>query len=416
MSKPKRVVITGLGALSPIGNNVDDFWDNLTNGVSGAARITNFDPSQFRTHFACELKDFDISDRLEHNTIRRSDPYAQYALASTAEAVEDSGIDFDEMDPFDSGVIWGSGQGGMHTFEEEVKNYAENDYRPRFNPFFVPKLIINMAPGLISMEYGLMGINYATVSACATSNTAIMDAMNYIRWGKAKVMITGGSESGITESSFGGFSAMRAMSQRNDDPEHASRPFDKERDGFVMGEGAATLILEEYEHAKARGAKIYGEVTGAAMTADAYHMTATHPEGKGASVAMKQALDDSGLNSEDVDYLNTHATSTPVGDTSETNAISKVFGDDPKNLHISATKSMTGHLLGAAGAIEAIASIKAINEGVIPPTINTENIDDDISSSLQIVLKESIEKEVDVAMSNTFGFGGHNGIVVFKKV
>lgn len=416
MSKPKRVVITGLGALSPIGNNVDDFWDNLTNGVSGAARITNFDPSQFRTHFACELKDFDISDRLEHNTIRRSDPYAQYALASTAEAVEDSGIDFDEMDPFDSGVIWGSGQGGMHTFEEEVKNYAENDYRPRFNPFFVPKLIINMAPGLISMEYGLMGINYATVSACATSNTAIMDAMNYIRWGKAKVMITGGSESGITESSFGGFSAMRAMSQRNDDPEHASRPFDKERDGFVMGEGAATLILEEYEHAKARGAKIYGEVTGAAMTADAYHMTATHPEGKGASVAMKQALNDSGLNPEDVDYLNTHATSTPVGDTSETNAISKVFGDDPKNLHISATKSMTGHLLGAAGAIEAIASIKAINEGVIPPTINTENIDDDISSSLQIVLKESIEKEVDVAMSNTFGFGGHNGIVVFKKV
>ncbi len=416
MSKPKRVVITGLGALSPLGNDVEDFWDNLSNGVSGADRITNFDPSEFRTHFACELKDFDVSEHLEHNMIRRSDPYAQYALVSTDQAVKDSGLDFDEMDPFDTGVIWGSGQGGMHTFEEEVKNYAENDYTPRFNPFFVPKLIINMAPGLISMKYGLMGINYATVSACATSNTAIMDALNYIRWGKAKVMITGGSEAGITESSFGGFSAMRAMSQRNDDPKHASRPFDKDRDGFVMGEGAATLILEEYEHAKARGANIYGEVTGAAMTADAYHMTATHPEGRGATVAMQQALEDSELNAEDVDHLNTHATSTPVGDISETKAITNVFGEDPDHLHINATKSMTGHLLGAAGAIEAIASIKAINEGVIPPTINTENVDEKIPSGLQIVLNEAIEKEVNVAMSNTFGFGGHNGIVVFKKV
>ncbi|MGD8747658.1 MAG: beta-ketoacyl-ACP synthase II [Balneolaceae bacterium] len=416
MSKPNRVVITGLGALSPIGNNVDDFWENLKNGVSGADRISHFDPSLFRTHFACELKDFDPADYLEHNTIRRSDPYSQYALVATKQAVQDSGLDFENMNPFDAGVIWGSGQGGMYTFEEEVKNYAENNYNPRFNPFFVPKLIINMAPGLISMKYGLMGINYATVSACATSNTAIMDALNYIRWGKAKVMITGGSESGITEASFGGFSAMRAMSQRNDDPKHASRPFDKDRDGFVMGEGAATLVLEEYEHAKARGAHIYGEVAGAAMTADAYHMTATHPEGKGASVAMKQALEDSGLNPEDVDYLNTHATSTPVGDTSETNAIAKVFGKDPDNLYISATKSMTGHLLGAAGAIEAVASIKAINEGVIPPTINTEHIDDEIPSTLNIVLKDAVERNVDVAMSNTFGFGGHNGIVVFKKV
>lgn len=416
MSKPKRVVITGLGALCPIGNNVNDFWNNLTNGISGAGRITHFDPSQFRTHFACELKNYDPADHLEHNMIRRSDPYSQYALVATEQAVQDSGLDFSSMDPFDTGVIWGSGQGGMFTFEEEVKNYAENDYSPRFNPFFVPKLIINMAPGLISMKYGLMGINYATVSACATSNTAIMDALNYIRWGKAKVMITGGSEAGITEASFGGFSAMRAMSQRNDDPEHASRPFDKDRDGFVMGEGAATLILEEYEHAKARGAHIYGEVAGAAMTADAYHMTATHPEGKGASVAMKQALDDSALNPEDVDYLNTHATSTPVGDTSETNAIANVFGEDPDDLYISATKSMTGHLLGAAGAIEAIACIKAMNEGMIPPTINTENIDDKIPSTLKIVLKETIEKEVNVAMSNTFGFGGHNGIVVFKKI
>lgn len=416
MNKPNRVVITGMGALSPIGNNVDDFWENISNGMSGADRITHFDPSEFRTHFACELKDFDASEHLEHNMIRRSDPYSQYALISTEEAVQDSGLDFDDMNPFDTGVIWGSGQGGMKTFEEEVRNYAENDYSPRFNPFFVPKLIINMAPGLISMKYGLMGINYATVSACATSNTAIMDALNYIRWGKAKVMITGGSEAGITEASFGGFSSMRAMSQRNQAPKSASRPFDKDRDGFVMGEGSATLILEEYEHAKERGAKIYGEVTGAAMTADAYHMTATHPEGRGATVAMEKALEDSELNSGEVDYLNTHATSTPVGDISETKAISKVFGDKPDHLHIGATKSMMGHLLGAAGAIEAIASIKAINNNVIPPTINTENIDEEIPSGLQIVLGDALEKEVNVAMSNTFGFGGHNGIVMFKEV
>lgn len=416
MSNPKRVVVTGLGALTPMGNNLEDSWNNIKNGLSGAERITHFDPSQFRTHFACELKDYDPSDYLEHNMIRRTDPYVQYALVSTKQAVEDSGLDFSAMDPFDTGVIWGSGQGGMLTFEEEVKNYAENDYKPRFNPFFVPKLIINMAPGLISMEYGLMGINYATVSACATSNTAIMDALNYIRWGKAKVIITGGSEAGITEASFGGFSAMRAMSTRNDDPKHASRPFDKDRDGFVMGEGSATLILEEYEHAKARGAKIYGEVTGAAMTADAYHMTATHPEGRGASMAMKQALKDSEMNPEEVDYLNTHATSTPVGDISETKAIVNVFSKNPENLHINATKSMTGHLLGAAGAIEAIICLKAINEGVIPPTINTENVDEEIPAGLNIVLNEPLEKKIDIAMSNTFGFGGHNGIVIFKKI
>ncbi len=416
MSNPKRIVVTGLGGISPLGNTVDDSWNNIKNGVGAAARITHFDPSQFRTHFACELKDYDPADYLEHNKIRRTDPYAQYALVATQQAVEDSGLDFESMDPFDSGVIWGSGQGGMLTFEEEMRNFADNEYKPRFSPFFVPKLIINMAPGLISMQYGLMGINYATVTACATTNTAIMDALNYIRWGKAKVIITGGSEAGITEASFGGFSAMRAMSTRNDDPEHASRPFDKDRDGFVMGEGAVTLILEEYEHAKARGAKIYGEVAGAAMTADAYHMTATHPEGKGASAAMNQALDDSGMNPEDVDYLNTHATSTPLGDISEINAIGNVFGKSPENLHISATKSMTGHLLGAAGAIEALVCLKAMNEGVIPPTINTENLDEDIPPTLNIVLEEAIEKEVNVTMSNTFGFGGHNGIVVFKKI
>jgi len=416
MNSPNRVVVTGLGTLSPIGNNVDDFWENLTNGVSGAARIKHFDPSDFRTHFACELKDFDTKEHLDHNTIRRTDPYSQYALVATDQAVKDAGLDFDRMDPFDTGVIWGSGQGGMYTFEEQVRNYADNDYTPRFNPFFVPKLIINMAPGLISIEYGLMGINYATVSACATSNTAIMDALNYIRWGKAKVMITGGSEAGITEASFGGFSAMRAMSKNNDDPKHASRPFDKGRDGFVMGEGAATLVLEEYEHAKARGAHIYGEVTGAAMTADAHHMTATHPDGKGATAAMKQALNDSELNADEVDYLNAHATSTPLGDISEMKATVNVFGENPDHLSIGATKSMTGHLLGAAGAIEAVASLKAINDNTIPPTINTKEIDDEIPSSLDIVLEEAREKEVNVVMSNTFGFGGHNGIVVFKQV
>lgn len=412
----KRVVVTGMGALSPLGKNVEEFWHALKKGTSGARRIKNFDPSNFRTHFACELKDFDPAEHLEHNEIRKTDPFTQYALVATEQAVEDSGLDFESMDPFDTGVIWASGQGGMLTFEEQVKDYAERDYDPRFNPFFVPKLIINMAPGLISMKYGLMGINYATVSACATSNTAIMDALNYIRWGKAKVIITGGSEAPITEASFGGFSAMRAMSTRNVDPPHASRPFDTDRDGFVMGEGAATLVLEEYEHAKARGANIYAEVAGAAMTADAYHMTATHPEGKGASAAMSRALEDAGLNTDEVDYLNVHATSTPVGDLSEVKAIANTFGEQPDTLYISATKSMTGHLLGAAGAIEAIASIKAIREGVIPPTINTENVDPEIPPGLNIVLGESVEQNVNVAMSNTFGFGGHNGIVVFKKI
>jgi len=411
-----RVVVTGLGALTPIGNNVDDFWNALTEGKSGAARITHFDPSQFRTHFAAELKNFDPKEHLDRNEIKRTDPFSQYALVSTEQAVKDSGLDFEKMDPFDTGVIWGTGQGGMLTFEEQVREYAENDYKPRFSPFFVPKLIMNMAAGLISMKYGLMGINYSTVSACATSNTAIMDAFNYIRWGKAKVIITGGSEAPITEASFGGFSSMKAMSTRNDDPEGASRPFDADRDGFVMGEGAGTLILEEYEHAKARGAKIYAEVAGAAMTADAYHMTATHPEGLGAAEGMKRALADGGLNPGDVDHLNMHATSTPVGDISEINAIKKAFGDSPDHLWINATKSITGHLMGAAGAAEAIASIKTITNGVIPGTINTENVDPEVPKNLNIVFGDSIEKKVEVAMSNTFGFGGHNGIVVFRKV
>lgn len=412
----KRAVVTGLGALTPLGHTVDEFWSALTRGESGAERIRSFDPSLFRTQFACELKDFDPKKYLSHSEAKRTDPFSQYALVATEEAVKDSGLDFEKMDPFDTGVIWGSGQGGLLTFEEEVMEYVENDYKPRFSPFLVPKMIMNIASGLISMKYGLMGINYSTVSACATSNTSIMDALNYIRLGKAKVIITGGSEAPVTHASFGGFSAMKAMSTRNDDPRGASRPFDVGRDGFVMSEGAGTLILEEYEHAKARGAKIYAEVAGAAMTSDAYHMTATHPEGIGAMEGMKRALEDGKLNKEEVGYLNTHATSTPIGDLSETKAIAKLFGENASHMHINATKSMTGHLLGAAGAVEAIISIKTINEGLILPTINTENLDPDLPSGLQIVLKESVEKNVNVAMSNTFGFGGHNATVVFKKV
>lgn len=409
----KRVVITGMGALTPIGNNIKAFWNNLLAGKSGAATITKFDAGKFRTQFACEIKDYDPTQYLDRNDLRKTDPFTQYALIAAQQAVDDAGLDFATMNPFDAGVIWGSGQGGMQTFEEQVKEYTEGNYQPRFNPFFVPKLIANMASGMISIRFGLMGINYTTVSACSTSNTAIMDALNYIRWGKAKVIITGGSEAPITEASVGGFCAMKAMSQRNDDPAAASRPFDTGRDGFVMGEGAGALVLEEYEHAVARGAHIYGEVAGAAMTADAYHMTATHPEGLGAYEAMKRALEDGGLNPAQVDYLNAHATSTPVGDLSEIAAITKLFGTE---VTVSATKSMTGHLLGAAGAIEAIAAVLSIKNGVIPPTINTTDLDPAIPAGLHIVLGQPVEKKIDVAMSNTFGFGGHNGIVVFKKV
>lgn len=412
----KRVVITGMGTVSPIGNNVADFWNGLVNGKSGAATISHFDASRFRTQFAHELKGFDPATVLDKGEIRKTDPFTQYALVAADQAIKDAGLDFSKMDPFDTGVIWGSGQGGMQTFEEQVTEYVSGDFNPRFSPYFVPKLITNMASGMISIRYGLMGINYTTVSACATSNTAIMDALTYIRLGKAKVVVTGGSEAPVTPASVGGFCAMKAMSVRNDDPTAASRPFDVHRDGFVMGEGAGALILEEYEHAKARGAYIYAEVAGAAMTADAYHMTATHPEGLGALRAMQLALEDAGLNKEAVDYLNAHATSTPVGDLSEIAAIGKLFGATPSHLHISATKSMTGHLLGAAGAIEAIASVMSIQKGIIPPTINTQELDPAIPGSLQIVLGAAIEKNVNVAMSNTFGFGGHNGIVVFKKL
>jgi len=418
----KRVVVTGMGAITPLGNDPSAFWAQLKAGVSGAGPITHFNAAAFKTHFACEVKRFDPSGDLDRSEMKRTDLFTQYALVAAGQAIKDAGLDLSKMDPFDIGVIWGSGQGGMATFEEQVREYATGpsapggELQPRFSPFFVPKLIANMASGMISIKYGLMGINYTTVSACSTSNTAFMDALNYIRLGKAKVIVSGGSEAPITEASIGGFNSMKALSTRNDDPQGASRPFDASRDGFVMGEGAGALILEEYEHARARGAHIYAELAGAAMTADAYHMTSTHPEGAGARRAMEDALKDAGLNKEEVDYLNVHATSTPVGDLSEVNAITRLFGEAPSGLVLSATKSMTGHLLGAAGAIEAIACILSIRDGVIPPTINTRELDPAIPRSLNILLGEAVDHPVKVAMSNTFGFGGHNGIVVFKKV
>ncbi|GGA96713.1 beta-ketoacyl-ACP synthase II [Puia dinghuensis] len=411
-----RVVVTGMGAITPLGNDPVTFWQQLVAGASGAGPITHFDASKFKTRFACEVRNFDPSGLLDRSELKRTDLFTQYALVAADQAIKDCGIDFKGMDPFDTGVIWGSGQGGMETFEEQVKEYAGGDGTPRFSPFFVPKLIANMASGMISIRYGFMGINYTTVSACSTSNTAFMDALNYIRLGKAKVIVAGGSEAPITAASIGGFTAMKAMSTRNDDPQHASRPFDIDRDGFVMGEGAGALILEEYEHAKARGAHIYAELAGAAMTADAYHMTSTHPEGLGAFRAMQDALKDAGVTPADVDYLNVHATSTPVGDISEVLAVTKLFGAAPAKLVISATKSMTGHLLGAAGAIEAIACLMSIRDGIIPPTINTQHLDPAVPAGLNILLGEARKQPVSVAMSNTFGFGGHNGIVVFKKM
>ncbi|MGV0847330.1 beta-ketoacyl-ACP synthase II [Empedobacter falsenii] len=410
----KRVVVTGLGTISPLGNDIEGFWSNIKAGKSAGQKLSRFDASKFRSQVACEIQDFDASKYLDKAEVKRTDLFTQYALYSASQAMEDANFDLSKIDPFDFGVIWGVGQGGMQTFENEVENYVNGDYNPRFNPFFIPKLLINMASGMISMKYGLQGINYTPVSACATGNTAIMDAFNYIRLGKAKAFVTGGSEAGITPASFGGFSAMKAMSQRNDDPKTASRPFDKNRDGFVMGEGAGALILEEYEHAKARGAKIYAELVGAAMTADAYHMTSPHPEGLGAAKSMELAIEEAGLKPKDVDYLNLHATSTPVGDIAELNAVQKVFGNDHQ-LHVSSTKSMTGHLLGAAAAIEAIIAIKSINENIIPATINVEELDDEIPADINVVINQPLEKPVKVAMSNAFGFGGHNSTVIFKE-
>lgn len=416
MKAPQRVVVTGMGALTPLGNNVNDFWANITAGKSGAAPITKFDTTKFKTKFACELKGFDLLNHFEKSEVRKMDPFVHYALVATDEALRDSGLDLDKVDKTRVGVIWGSGNGGFSTFQQEVMEFAKGDGTPRFNPYFIPKVIVDIASGWISIKYGFMGLNYTTVSACATSTTAIIDAMNYIRWGKADVIVTGGSEAAINEAGIGGFGAMKALSTRNDDPATASRPFDTQRDGFVMGEGAGSLILESYDHAMKRGAKIYAEVAGGGMSADAYHLTATHPHGLGAALGMQWALEDAELSIRDVDYLNPHATSTPLGDVSEMKAVVQFFGAQPDHLHISATKSATGHLLGAAGAIEAIISIKAVETNTIPPTINTTEIDPEMPAGLQIVVGKKLEKTVNVALSNTFGFGGHNASAVFRKV
>lgn len=410
----KRVVITGLGALTPIGNNVNDFWQSLVNGVSGAAPITKFDTTKFKTKFACELKNFDPLNYIEKAEARKYDLFTQYALISVDEAVKNANINFETLNRNKIGVIWGSGNGGINTFQEQVLEFAKGDGTPRFSPFFIPKMIVDIASGVISIKYGLRGINYTTVSACATSNTAIIDAFNYIRWGKADMMITGGSEAPINESSVGGFNASKALSTLNDNPKIASRPFDINRDGFVMGEGAGAIILEEYEHAIKRNAPIIAEIAGGGMAADAYHLTGTHPEGEGAYLGMLAALEDANISANEIDYLNTHATSTPQGDTSELKAVERVFGRQSK-LNISATKSMTGHLLGAAGAVEAIACIKAVQSNIIPPTINSVDIEPEFKDIFNLTLHQSQQRQVNYAMSNTFGFGGHIATTIFKK-
>ena len=410
----KRVVVTGLGALTPIGNNVSEYWENLTNGVSGAAPITRFDASKFKTQFACEVKDFNPIDHMDRKEARKQDPYTQYAMVATAEAMEDSKIDLDAIDPDRAGVIWGSGIGGIKTFYDEVSNFANSDGTPRFNPFFIPKMIADIAAGMISIKYGLRGPNFTTVSACASSSNALIDSFNYIRLGKADIIVTGGSEASVNQAGVGGFNALKALSTRNDDPSTASRPFDKDRDGFVLGEGAGTLILEEYNHAIKRGAKIYAEVMGGGLSADAHHITAPHPEGRGAIRVMLNALEDAHMKPEDIDYINVHGTSTPLGDVAESKAIKAVFGEHAYKLNISSTKSMTGHLLGAAGAVEAIASILAIQKGIIPPTINNENFDTELDERLNFTLNKAQKKEVKAIMSNTFGFGGHNASIILK--
>ena len=414
--KPRRVVITGLGALTAIGNSLPAYWEGLLSGTSGAATITHFDASNFKTQFACELKDFDPLNFMDRKEARKCDRFAQYALVSSDEAITDSGLDFDKEDRDRIGVIWGAGIGGLETFQNEVLNFAAGDGSPRFNPFFIPKLISDIAPGLISMKHGLRGPNFATVSACASSSNAMIDSSNYISMGYADVIVSGGSEAAVTIAGIGGFNAMHALSTRNDDPKTASRPFDKDRDGFVLGEGAGALILEEYEHAKARGAKIYAELAGGGLSADAHHMTAPHPEGLGAKKVMANCLRDAGLNPEDVDAINMHGTSTPLGDVAETNAVKAVFGDHAYNININSTKSMTGHLLGAAGAVEAIASIMAIKHGIVPPTINHQTADDQLDPKINFTLGKAQKRTVDVALSNTFGFGGHNACVLFKKI
>lgn len=412
----KRVVITGLGALTPIGNNIEQYWNGLVNGVSGAAPITYFDAAKFKTRFACELKDFNVKDYIDRKESRRMDRFTQYAMIASDEAIKDADLNLDSLNKYKVGVIWGAGIGGLETFQGEVLNYAKGDGTPRFNPFFIPKMIADIAPGHISIKHGFMGPNYTTVSACASSANALIDALNYIRLGHCDVIVSGGSEAAVTIAGMGGFNAMHALSTRNDAPETASRPFDSERDGFVLGEGAGALVLEEYEHAKARGAKIYAEVIGGGLSSDAHHMTAPHPDGLGVIAVMKNCLENAGIKPEEVDHINTHGTSTPLGDVAELKAISEVFGDHAKNININSTKSMTGHLLGAAGAIEAIASILAMQNGVVPPTINHSNVDENINPELNLTLNTPQKRDIKVAMSNTFGFGGHNACVAFRKL
>ncbi|MGV0756067.1 beta-ketoacyl-ACP synthase II [Empedobacter brevis] len=412
----KRVVVTGLGALTPIGNTYQEYWDGLVNGVSGAAPITLFDATLFKTQFACEVKNFNIEDHFDRKEARKIDRCAQLGIVAAREAIKHSGIlDATNANKERIGVIWGSGIGGIKTFEEEVSNYATGNGTPRFNPFFIPKMIADITPGHISMEFGLMGPNYTTVSACASSTNAIIDAYMLLRLGKAEAIVTGGSEAAITASSIGGFNALHALSTRNDDPQTASRPFDKDRDGFVMGEGAGCIVLEEYEHAIARGATIYAELVGTGMTADAHHITAPHPEGIGALNVMKEALLDANINVEDIDHINMHGTSTPLGDIAESKAIQKLFGEHAYNIQINSTKSMTGHLLGGAGIIEAISTIGAINNSVVPPTINHFTDDENLDPKIDYTFNKAKEKNVEYALSNTFGFGGHNACVIFKK-
>jgi 3-oxoacyl-[acyl-carrier-protein] synthase II len=412
----KRVVVTGLGALTPIGNNKDDYWKALLAGQSGCAPITHFDTEHFKTKFACELKNFDVLDYFDRKEARKTDKFAQYAMVASSEAIADSGLNLDKIDKFRVGVIWGAGIGGIDTFQTEVSNFATGNGSPRFNPFFIPKMIADIAPANISIKHGFMGPNYTTVSACASSANAIIDALNYIRLGHCDIIVTGGSEATINESGVGGFNAMHALSTRNESPETASRPFDATRDGFVLGEGSGALVLEEYEHAKARGATIYAELVGGGLSSDAYHMTAPHPDGIGVTAVIKNCLDNAGLKPTDIDAINTHGTSTPLGDVAELKAVGKVFGSHAKKININSTKSMTGHLLGAAGAIEAIASIMSIKFGIVPPTINHTTADDNIDSELNLTLNKAQKRDVKVAMSNTFGFGGHNACVVFKQL
>ena len=411
----QRVVVTGMGAITPIGNDVNEFWGSLISGVSGAADITYFDASKFKTKFACEIKGYNPEDYFERKEARKMDRFAQYALVSVDEAIKDSGLNVDSLNKNKSGVIWGSGIGGLKTFQDEVLSFGDGNGTPRFNPFFIPKMISDIAPGMISIKYGFRGPNFATVSACASSANAITDALNYIRLGYADVMITGGSEAGVVKASIGGFNALHALSTRNDDPKTASRPFDKGRDGFVMGEGAGALILESHEHAKARGAKIYAELIGAGLSADAFHITAPHPEGLGAIAVMNNCINDAGVNPNKVDTINMHGTSTPLGDVAETMALSSVFGEHLYEMNINSTKSMTGHLLGAAGAVEAISSILSIKNNIVPPTINFETADKKIDSKINFTFNTAQKRTVDYAMSNTFGFGGHNACLMFSR-